>query len=126
MGFPDVKAADHQILVGGRPAFTYFEGGQVHVGYDGTPPEGARAVLFPGSEKLTGVLAVSAVLAGSAIDKVVILGGLDAVPEMLIDTGGFVRPIWRGGVLTLVTQFGRGGVLTPFESADQRPCCQDH
>ncbi|MEV4513030.1 hypothetical protein AB0K00_29155 [Dactylosporangium sp. NPDC049525] len=126
MGFPDVKAADHHILVGGRPAFTYFEAGQVSVGYDGTPPEGARAVLFAGWEKLTGVVAVSAVLADSAIEKVVILGGLTAVPEMLIDTGDFVRPIWRGGVLTLVTQFGRGGVLTPFEAQSQIPCCHDH
>ncbi|MET7420562.1 hypothetical protein [Dactylosporangium sp. NPDC005555] len=137
MAFPDVKAADHHILVGGRPAFTYFEGGEVHVGtypedgegrgaQDGTPPQGARAVLFPGWETLTGVVAVSAVLAGSAIDKVVILGGMTAVPEMLIDTGGFVRPIWRDGVLTLVTQFGRGGVLTPFEAQSQIPCCHDH
>ncbi|MEV0565518.1 hypothetical protein [Dactylosporangium sp. NPDC050588] len=125
MGFPDVTAADHHILVGGRPAFTYFEGGEVQVG-TGTAPEGARAVLFPGWEKLTGVVAVSTVLADSAIDRVVILGGLTAVPEMLIDTGDFVRPIWRDGVLTLVTQFARGGVLVPFESASQRPCCQDH
>ncbi|GAA3253712.1 hypothetical protein ACFO1B_45675 [Dactylosporangium siamense] len=126
MGFPDVKAADHHILVGGRPAFTYFTGGEVHVGYDGPPPEGARAVLFPGWEQLTGVVPVSTVLADSAIEQVVILGGLTAVPEMLIDTGGFVRPIWRAGVLTLVTQFGRGGVLTPFEAQAQIPCCHDH
>jgi hypothetical protein len=125
-GFPDVKAADHHILVGGRPAFTYFAAGQVHVGHDGTPPEGARAVLFPGWERLTGVVPVSTVLADSAIARVVILGGSDAVPEMLIDTGDFVRPIWRGGALTLVTQFARGGVLVPFESASQQPCCQDH
>ncbi|MEV4132425.1 hypothetical protein AB0J72_09700 [Dactylosporangium sp. NPDC049742] len=125
MGFPDVTAADHHIVVGGRPAFTYFEGGKVQVG-TGTPPEGARAVLFPGWEKLTGVLPVSTVLADSAIDRVVILGGMTAVPEMLIDTGDFVRPIWRDGVLTLVTQFARGGVLVPFESASQHPCCQDH
>lgn len=126
MGFPDVKAADHHILVGGRPAFTYFEAGAVQVGYDGTPPEGARAVLFDGWERLTGVLAVSSVLADSAIEQVAILGGATAVPEMLVDTLDFVRPIWRGGVLTLVTQFGRGGVLVPFESASQQPCCQDH
>ncbi|WP_327008776.1 hypothetical protein OHA72_16895 [Dactylosporangium sp. NBC_01737] len=126
MGFPDVKAADHHIQVGGRPAFTYFEAGEVRVGYDGTPPEGARAVPFAGWEQLTGVVAVSTVLAQSAIDSVVILGGLTAVPEMLIDTDDFVRPIWRGGVLTLVTQFGRGSVLIPFESAAQRPCCEDH
>jgi hypothetical protein len=127
-GFPDVRAADHHILVGGRPAYTYFEGGRVQVGFAGerTPPEGARAVLFPGSERLTGVLAVSAVLAGSAIDRVVILGGRTAVPEMLIDTGGFVRPVWREGTLTLVTQFARGGILVPFESAAQQPCCHDH
>jgi hypothetical protein len=125
-GFPDVKAADHHILVGGRPAFTYFAGGEVHVGYEGPPPEDARAVLFPGWERLTGVAAVSSVLANSAIDRVVILGGLTAVPEMLIDTGDFVRPIWRDGVLTLVTQFGRGGVLTPFEAQSQIPCCHDH
>ena len=124
-GFPDVKAADH-ILVAGRPAFTWFGSGQVHVGHEGPPPEGARAVLFPGSDKLTGVVSVSAVLTGSAIEQVVILGGLPAVPEMLIDTGDFVRPIWRNGVLTLVTQFARGGVLIPFESQSQTPCCHEH
>ncbi|MDG6102116.1 hypothetical protein Daura_44715 [Dactylosporangium aurantiacum] len=124
--FPDVQTADHHILVAGRPAFTWFESGQVHVGSEGVPPEGARAVLFPGSDKLTGVIPVSAVLSESAIEQVVILGGLTAVPEMLIDTGDFVRPIWRAGTLTLVTQFARGGVLVPFESAAQIPCCGSH
>ena len=49
MGFPDVQAADHHILVGGRPAFTVLRRpARSRVGYDGTPPEGARAVLFAG------------------------------------------------------------------------------
>ena len=78
------------------------------------------------------MVAVSTVLAESAIDNVVILGGLTAVPEMLIDTGDFVRPIWRDGVLTLVTQFGRGGVLHAPSSPVTDPAatttehCADH
>ncbi|WP_433209881.1 hypothetical protein ACQP00_46190 [Dactylosporangium sp. CS-047395] len=127
MPFPDVQAADHHILTEGRPAFTYFSGGQVAVGTEAEkPPEGARQVVFEGHERLTGTIAVSAIVAGSAIEKVVILGGLAAVPEMLVDTRDFVRPIWRDGVLTLVTQFGRGGVLVPFEPPNNRPCCADH
>ena len=125
--YPDVQAADHQILTGGRPAFTYFEDGQVAVGTEAEqPPEGARQVLFEGAERLRGTIAVQAIVAGSAIDRVVILGGMAAVPEMLVDTRDHVRPIWRDGVLTLVTQFGRGGVLVPFEPPNNRPCCEDH
>ncbi|GAA3272683.1 MULTISPECIES: hypothetical protein [Dactylosporangium] len=127
MAFPDVQAADHHILMEGRPAFTYFAGGQVSVGTDAQPPpEGARQVLFAGSEALKGTIAVAAILDSSAIERVVILGGLTAVPEMLVDTRDHVRPIWRDGVLTLVTQFGRGGVLVPFEPPNNRPCCSDH
>jgi hypothetical protein len=127
MQFPDVQAADHHILTEGRPAFTYFAGGQVSVGTEAEqPPEGARQVLFEGSAGLKGTIPVSAILAGSAIEKVVILGGMQAVPEMLVDTRDFVRPIWRDGVLTLVTQFARNGVLVPFEPPNNRPCCADH
>nr|BFE65660.1 hypothetical protein GCM10020063_101860 [Dactylosporangium thailandense] len=127
MQFPDVQAADHHILTAGRPAFTYFSGGQVAVGAEAQqPPEGARQVVFEGHEGLKGTIAVSAIIDGSAIEKVVILGGMTAVPEMLVDTRDFVRPIWRDGVLTLVTQFGRGGVLVPFEPPNNRPCCADH
>ena len=125
MTFPDVQAADHAILVAGRPAYTYFAGGQVHVGAE-APPEGARQVVFDGSASLTGTLPVSAIRAGSAIERVVILGGMTAVPEMLVDTRDFVRPIWRDGALTLVVQFARNGVLVPFEPRDYRPCCADH
>ncbi|MEV6923170.1 hypothetical protein AB0M46_01460 [Dactylosporangium sp. NPDC051485] len=125
--FPDVQAADHHILAAGRPAFTYFDGGQVAVGAEADPPpEGARQVLFEGAEQLKGTIAVAAILDGSAIEKVVILGGMAAVPEMLVDTRDFVRPIWRDGVLTLVTQFARNGVLVPFEPPNNRPCCTDH
>ncbi|WP_432830209.1 hypothetical protein [Dactylosporangium sp. CA-092794] len=125
--FTDVQAADHHILTAGRPAFTYFDAGQVAVGAEADPPpEGARQVLFEGAERLKGTLAVSAIVAGSAIDRVVILGGMVAVPEMLVDTRDFVRPIWRAGVLTLVTQFARNGVLVPFEPPANRPCCTDH
>jgi hypothetical protein len=125
--FADVQAADHHILAAGRPGFTYFAGGRVAVGEAAEqPPEGARQVLFAGAEGLKGTIAVSAILAGSAIEQVVILGGLTAVPEMLVDTRDFIRPVWRDGVLTLITQFGRGGVLVPFEPPANRPCCADH
>lgn len=121
-----MQAADHHILMEGRPAFTYFADGQVAVGAEAqAPPEGARQVLFEGAEQLKGTIAVAKILE-SAIEKVVILGGMPAVPEMLVDTRDFVRPVWRDGVLTLVTQFARNGVLVPFEPPNNRPCCADH
>jgi hypothetical protein len=88
-------------------------------------PDG-RAVLFPGADRLTGVLPVASVLAWSAIDRVEILGGGPADPETLLDTGDFVRPQWRDGELVLIVMPAAGGRLIPFETRDPTPCCAIH
>ncbi|RSM50582.1 hypothetical protein DMB66_43110 [Actinoplanes sp. ATCC 53533] len=85
-----------------------------------------RAVLYPGVELLVGTLRVADILALSAIEQVEVLGGGEADPAALIDTGGFVRPQWRAGVLTLTTTPAAGGRLVPFETRHPTPCCAAH
>ena len=85
-----------------------------------------RAVLFPGAERLTGVLPVGEVLALSAIDRIEVLGGGVAEPDTLLDTGGFVRPEWRSRELVLVAAPAAGGRLVPFECRHPTPCCAAH
>jgi hypothetical protein len=85
-----------------------------------------RAVLFPGVESLVGTLSVAEVLALSAIERVEVLGSGPADPATLIDTGDFVRPQWRAGVLTLTTTPASGGRLVPFETRNPTPCCAAH
>jgi hypothetical protein len=89
--------------------------------------EGGRAVVFPGAESLTGIRTIGEVLANSAIERVVVLGGGGEPPaEQELDTRDFVRPQWMDGRLTLVTQPARDGRLVPFESPTPTPCCADH
>ncbi|MCO5997326.1 hypothetical protein [Actinoallomurus rhizosphaericola] len=85
-----------------------------------------RAVFFPGAERVTGSLNVGEVLAASAIDEVVVLGGGPPGPADRFDARGHVRPEWRSGRLTLAAMPGGGDVLVPFEVADPTPCCADH
>ena len=85
-----------------------------------------RAVRYPGVELLVGTLTVAEVRELSAIDRVEVLGGGEADPAVLLDTGGFVRPQWRAGVLTLTTTPAAGGRLVPFETRDPTPCCAAH
>ncbi|MEU8231303.1 hypothetical protein AB0C12_17050 [Actinoplanes sp. NPDC048967] len=85
-----------------------------------------RAVLYPGVELLVGTLSVADVLARSAIEQVEVLGGGAADPADLIDTGGFVRPQWQAGRLTLLTSPAAGGRLVPFETRHPTPCCAAH
>jgi len=126
MVFDDVRAADHWILRCGRsPAYTTFVDGHVEVVFD-EPPEGARAVTFPGNERLVGTLPIASVLAGSAIDRVTVLGGGAPEGTQKLDTRDFVRPQWIDGALTLVVQPARDGRLVPFEVPDPTPCCADH
>jgi hypothetical protein len=87
---------------------------------------GGRAVLFPGSDRLVGVLTVDEVITLSAIDRVEILGGAPAHPTTEIDTRDFVRPHWRAGALVLTTTPAAGGRLVPFESPTPTPCCAGH
>jgi hypothetical protein len=87
---------------------------------------GGRAVIFPGSDRLTGVLPVGSALAWSAIDRIEVLGAGPADPDTLLDTGDFVRPQWRDGELVLVAMPAAGGRLVPFETRNPTPCCADH
>ncbi|GLW32921.1 hypothetical protein [Actinoplanes regularis] len=90
-----------------------------------TGPAG-RAVLFPGSARLTGSLTVSEILQRSSIARVEILGGGPAGPATVVETGDFVRPQFRSGELILVTTPAAGGCLIPFEHRDPTPCCAGH
>jgi hypothetical protein len=85
-----------------------------------------RAVRYPGVDLLVGTLSVAEVLELSAIEKIEVLGGGAADPATLLDTGDFVRPQWRAGVLTLTTTPAAGGRLVPFETRNPTPCCAAH
>ncbi|WP_436522652.1 hypothetical protein [Actinoplanes sp. HUAS TT8] len=90
-----------------------------------TGPAG-RAVVFPGSTRLTGTLTVSEILQRSSIARVEILGSGPAEPDAVVDTGDFVRPQFRSGELILVTTPAVGDRLVPFERRDPTPCCAGH
>ena len=85
-----------------------------------------RAVIYPGVERLVGVLTVAEVLVVSAIERVQVLGGSAADPQTPVETDDFVRPQWVDGVLTLVATPAAGGRIAPFEVRDPTPCCADH
>ncbi|GAA4713509.1 hypothetical protein [Phytohabitans rumicis] len=82
-----------------------------------------RAVLFAGVEALTGTVTVADMLANSAIDRVIVLGGAPADPAREVVTRDFVRPQWMDGALTLITAPAPAGRLAPFEYPNPTPCC---
>jgi hypothetical protein len=90
--------------------------------------QAGRAVIYPGVETLTGILTVADLLAGSAIDRIQIIGGAgaDVPPDTLVDTRGFVRPQWVRGQLTLIATPAPAGRIAPFEVPNPTPCCGDH
>jgi hypothetical protein len=85
-----------------------------------------RAVRFPGVGRLTGALTVSEILQRSSIARVEVLGGGQADPATVVETGDFVRPQFRDGELVLVTTPAVGGTLVPFETRNPTPCCATH
>ncbi|MFH8389546.1 hypothetical protein [Streptomyces sp. NPDC018036] len=88
---------------------------------------GGRAVLYPGSGAVTGVLTVARLLEVCAVERVAVLGSPEAPsPETLLVTREHVRPEWREGRLVLVAMPAAGGTLVPFEVPDPTPCCADH
>jgi hypothetical protein len=129
-GHSDLAAAEHWIaeLVPAPPlACTHLvrtPRPHVVVTLDATP--GGRAVRFPGVERLVGTLTVGEVLARSAIDRVEVLGGGTADPQMLLDTDDHVRPVWHDGELVLTATPAAGGRLVPFERRNPTPCCAAH
>ncbi|WP_328767851.1 hypothetical protein [Streptomyces sp. NBC_00286] len=93
----------------------------------GVPDAAGRAVVYPGVAGLTGAVTVAELVAGSAIDRVAVLGGSgEPAPEQRIVTRDHVRPEWRDGELVLTAMPAAGGVLVPFEVPDPTPCCADH
>lgn len=73
------------------------------------------AVIFPGVGSLTGVLTVDEVLAASAIERITVAGGEPPRGDQLVDCRPDLRPMWRGGRLTLLTQPIHGGRLAPVD-----------
>ncbi|MDQ0773638.1 hypothetical protein QF026_002104 [Streptomyces aurantiacus] len=93
----------------------------------GAPDEAGRAVVYPGATDLTGTVTIAALLARSAIDRVVVLGAADEPPlSQPVVTREHVRPQWQDGELVLTLMPAAGGVLVPFEVPDPTPCCADH
>ncbi|GLZ01353.1 hypothetical protein [Actinoplanes sp. NBRC 103695] len=128
--YPDVAAAEHGIATSDpAPAAAYTlmaRSPRPHVAVVTEPSEGARAVRYPGVDALTGSLPVSEVLSLSAINRVEILGGGDADPALILDTGDFVRPRWRADALVLTVMPATPGHVVPFETRDPTPCCAVH
>jgi hypothetical protein len=85
-----------------------------------------RAVIYPGVAELTGTVTVQLILARTAIDRILVIGGPPVRPDTPVLTRDFVRPDWRDGLLTLVVTPVAGGGVAPFEVPNPTPCCADH
>ncbi|MEV0218850.1 hypothetical protein [Streptomyces sp. NPDC050704] len=93
----------------------------------GAPDEVGRAVVYPGSDALTGTMTVAELLSASAIDRVTVLGSPgEPPPDQRLMTRSHVRPQWQTGELVLTAMPAAGGTLVPFEVPDPTPCCADH
>ncbi|MDV7220559.1 hypothetical protein [Streptomyces prunicolor] len=94
-----------------------------------TARRSGRAVLFPGSDQLTGTLTVADLLQLSAVDRVIVVGatsGDSPDPVIPVQTQDHVRPEWREGQLVLALVPAAGNTLAPFEVPNPTPCCADH
>ena len=86
-----------------------------------------RLVHDPGQDRMRGRMSVADLTAGGDIDEVRLIGSTGPVdPLTIVDTRGFVRPLWQRGMVVLVLQPAAGGMLTPFEIEDPPRCCEDH
>jgi hypothetical protein len=124
-----VHGPDPRVVVtvsGGLPLAPSTTAAAVAAVADHAAGRAGRAVLFPGVRSLTGVMPVATMLAESAIDEVVVLGGPPGEPDTLIDTRDFVRPQFRAGRLVLIATPAPGGLIAPFEIPDPTPCCANH
>jgi hypothetical protein len=86
------------------------------------PPVGGRCARFPGQSILTGVHHVAEIVEATAIDEVVGIGAA-VTPDTRVDTGGFVRPEYRDGLLVLLVEPAAGGVFQPAEVEQPHECC---
>ncbi|GAB3403987.1 hypothetical protein [Flindersiella endophytica] len=87
---------------------------------------GGRAVIYPGVETLTGSLPVWKLLAASAIEEVMVVGGPPCAPDTVVHTRDFVRPAWRLGKLVLATTPAADGGIAPFEIPNPGGCYCEH
>jgi hypothetical protein len=86
-----------------------------------------RAVIYPGVDGLIGEVTVESLLAGSAIDRIVVLAGqVELAASDVVHTRDHVRPEWRDGLLTLTVVPAPNGTFVPFEVPNPTPCCADH
>ncbi|MFJ3893139.1 hypothetical protein [Streptomyces sp. NPDC090083] len=88
-----------------------------------------RAVLFPGSDRLTGTITLADLLEQTAVDGVIVVGatsGGSPDPVTPVRTQDHVRPEWREGRLVLALVPAAAGTLAPFEVPNPTPCCADH
>ncbi|AWW36972.1 MULTISPECIES: hypothetical protein [Streptomyces] len=117
-------AVDSPAVHGAARAWLAAQGYEVAAG---VPDDAGRAVLYPGSDALTGTLTVAELLSRSAIDRVTVLGaGEPPAPGTAVLTRDHVRPQWQDGELVLAVMPAVGGTLCPFEVPDPTPCCADH
>ena len=131
---PDVVMATH--FVDGAVVVTAAADGPVEVwgsAADLTEPadrhtarRSGRLFRFPGADDLVGRMTVAQLVARSAVDDVVMLGGQPLDPDTVVDTQGFVRPHFEGGRVVLHVRPAADGVAVPFEQPHPTPCCADH
>lgn len=95
-----------------------------HTALDG-PPDGARAVRFPGQDRLTGRHRAGDITAWSEIDEVVGIG-VPVGPDATVDTQGFLRPTYQAGRLVLLVEPAAGALLRPSEIEQPHQCCGGH
>ncbi|MEJ5869040.1 hypothetical protein WDV85_14955 [Pseudokineococcus sp. 5B2Z-1] len=101
-------------------------GAGTHVAERATSGVVDRVAVFPGRERLVGVVAARDLLAMSAVEALVGLGGLAVPADAVVDTRGHVRPRLADGRLVLDVQPSRGGRWVPFEPPVQHSCCSAH
>ncbi len=95
-----------------------------HTPLDG-PPDGARAVRFPGQDRLTGRHRAGDITAWSEIDEVVGIG-VPVGPDDVVDTRGYLRPTYQAGGLVLLVEPAAGALLRPSEIEQPHQCCGGH
>jgi hypothetical protein len=79
--------------------------------------DSGRVVVFPGADRVRGVLSAADAVAASALTAVTDLDGAPVSGDTPVTTADFVRPRWRGGSLVLQVQPGPQGATVPFERA---------
>lgn len=84
-----------------------------------------RVFVFPGQDALPATTTVAGLIASTAVDDVLGVGGVRPDGDVRLDTQGFVRPELSGGRMVLRVRPAACGVV-PFEQPHPTPCCADH